>query len=124
MTKTGYNRAMHISGAFQTPGKANIESRKVNIENQKANIDSIKVNIEGEIHAEKVNMEDRFTPRTAAHVQKLLAVFGTNTVFGRSDVQLVLGLKSTRSSALLGEMLKQGIIEPVAGHGKGKFRFL
>jgi len=39
------------------------------------------------------------------------------------DVQKVLGLKPTRSSALLREIAEHGIIEPVSGHGKGKYRF-
>lgn len=38
-------------------------------------------------------------------------------------VQKVLGLKPTRSSALLREMAEHGIIEPVFGHGKRKYRF-
>ncbi|MCD8364535.1 MAG: hypothetical protein LUC83_01735 [Clostridiales bacterium] len=49
--------------------------------------------------------------------------FGLQTIFGRSDVQRELGLKSSRSSALLREMSEQGIIVPVSGHGKGKYRF-
>lgn len=32
-------------------------------------------------------------------------------------------LKRSRSSALLKEMLEKGIIYPVSGHGKGKYRF-
>ena len=46
-----------------------------------------------------------------------------STIFGRSDVQKILGLKPTRSTELLREMTRQGIIEPVTGHGKGKYRF-
>mgnify|MGYP000904466179 CR=1 FL=1 len=71
----------------------------------------------------KANIEDKFTPRTAAHVRKLLAAFGSRIVFGRSDVQSVLGLKPTRSSALLREMAECGVTEPVSGRGKGKYRF-
>ncbi len=100
-----HNRTLHINGAFKAP-------KKVNIENQKANID-----------AKKSNIEDMFTPKTAAHVQELLGAFDSQTVFGRSNVQRVLGLKPTRSSALLREMAESGIIEPVSGHGKGKYRF-
>ena len=40
-----------------------------------------------------------------------------------SDVQRILELKPTRSSALLREMVEHGIIEAVAGYGKGKYRF-
>ncbi len=71
----------------------------------------------------KANIGDSFTAKTASHVQKLQEAFGFETVFGRSDVQSVLGLKPTRSSALLREMAEHGIIELVAGHGKGKYRF-
>jgi len=100
-----HNRTLHISGAFN-------ETEKVNIESQKANIDE-----------KKANIENLFTPKTASHVQHLLTTFGFQTVFGRSDVQRVLGLKSTRSSALIREMTEQNLIEPVSGHGKGKYRF-
>lgn len=83
------------------------------------NIDAKKANIkEG-----KVNIENAFTAKTAAHVQALREKLGQQVVFGRSDVQNVLGLKPTRSSALLREMAEHGIIEPVSGHGKGKYRF-
>ena len=100
-----HNRTLHISRTFK-------EVQKVNIDTEKANID-----------IEKVNIEDVFTSKTAAHVRALKEALGSRTVFGRSDVQKVLGLKLTRSSALLREMAGHGIIEPVSGHGKGKYRF-
>ena len=107
-----HNRTLHISGTFKAP-------KKVNIEDQKANIERIKVNIE----RIKVNIGAAFTAKTAAHVCRLLEEFGFQTIFGRSDVQDVLGLKPTRSTALLREMAEKGIIEPVSGLGKGKYRF-
>ena len=100
-----HNRTLHISGAFK-------EQKKANIDPGKANIDP-----------EKVNIGEVFTAKTAFHIQILQQTFGLQTIFGRSDVQNVLGLKSTRSSKLLRDMLEHGIIEPVAGHGKGKYRF-
>lgn len=100
-----HNRTLHISGTFKSPEKANIGDAKANIE------------------AEKANIEKAFTPKTAGNVLQLLERFGFQTVFGRSDVQEVLGLKPTRSSALLHDMAEQGIIEPVSGKGKGKYRF-
>lgn len=93
-----HNRTLHISGTFKELGEVNID-------------------------AEKVNIEDVFTAKTAAHVRALRETLGLRTAFGRSDVQKVLGLKSTRSSALLREMADYGIIEPVSGYGKGKYRF-
>ena len=100
-----HNRSLHISGLFST-------SEKVNIDDEKANIERAKVNI-----------KSAFTAKTASHVCKLLDKFGFQTIFGRSDVQKILGLKPTRSTELLREMTKQEIIEPVTGHGKGKYRF-
>ena len=100
-----HNRSLHISGTFKAPEKANIEEQKANIEGTKANI------------------ADSFTAKTAAHVCRLLDEFGLHTIFGRSDVQKALGLKPTRSTALLREMAEKEFIEPVSGHGKGKYRF-
>lgn len=93
-----HNRTLRISSTFKAPEKANIESKKVNIQNS-------------------------FTAKTAAHVYKLLEEFGFQTIFGRSDVQEILSLKPTRSTALLKEMADKGFIEPVAGLGKGRYRF-
>lgn len=92
------NRTLHIRSTFRTLEKVNIER-------------------------EKANIEDSFTAKTASHVCKLLEEFGCQTIFGRSDVQKILGLKPTRSTALLREMAEHEIIEPVSGHGKGKYRF-
>ena len=72
---------------------------------------------------EKANIEDVFTAKPIAHRQMLQEAFSSQTVFGRSDVQRTLGLKPTRSSELLREMAVHGIIQPVVGHGKGKYRF-
>ena len=100
-----HNRTLHISGTFKEPEKVNIDSEKANIENK------------------KVNIEEDFTAKTASHVRKLQEALGKEIVFGRSDVQRVLDLKPTRCTALLREMAEHGIIEPVTGHGKGKYRF-
>ena len=93
-----HNRTLHISGTFKEPEKVNIDS-------------------------EKANIEEDFTAKTASHVRKLQEALGKESVFGRSDVQRVLDLKPTRCTALLREMAEHGIIEPVTGHGKGKYRF-
>ena len=100
------NRALHIGGTFKT-------AEKVNIDDQQANIER-----------EKVNIDVSFTAKTASHVRRLPEVLGSRTIFGRADVQSVPGLKPTGSTALLKEMAEKGIIEPVSGLGKGKFRFV
>ncbi|MBQ6341863.1 MAG: hypothetical protein IJI41_01935 [Anaerolineaceae bacterium] len=72
---------------------------------------------------EKSNIEASFTAKTASHVCRLLEAFEFHSIFGRSDVQMILSLKPTRSTALLKEMAEKGVIEPVTGLGKGKYRF-
>lgn len=61
--------------------------------------------------------------KTIEYIQKMFTEFGTETVFGRSDVQKITGLGATRTSALLKNMLQTQIIETVTGYGKGKYRF-
>ena len=93
-----HNRTLHINGAFK-------ETEKPDIENTKPDIEKI------------------FQPKTASHILKLREAFPGQTIFGRSDVMRVIDIKASRASDLLREMTEQGIIEPVSGHGKGKYRF-
>ena len=100
-----HNRTLHISGTFK-------EVKKPDIEAAKPDIDALKADI-----------ENAFQPKTASHILKLREAFLEQTIFGRSDVMKVIDIKSSRASDLLKEMAEHGIIEPVAGHGKGKYRF-
>ena len=100
-----HNRTLHISGTFKETEKPDIEAKKPDIEKIKADI------------------EESFQPKTASNILKLREAFPGQTVFGRSDVMKVIDIKSSRASDLLKEMAEHGIIEPVSGHGKGKYRF-
>ena len=91
------NRTMHISGYF---------SEKVDIETEKVDIGSLK-----------------FSKRTVHHIEILFDEYGYNRVFGRSDVMDLVGLKRSAVSKLISKLLETGIIEPVTGHGKGKYKF-
>ena len=99
------NRSLHISGAFQAQEKANIGGKK-------ADIDEAKADIDGE-HSVK----------TTNNIHKMREAFAGKEFFGRSDVMKVIGVKPTRASELLKLLTQSGIIEPVHGHGKGKYRF-
>lgn len=65
-----------------------------------------------------------FSVKTTVHVHRLFDAYGFDRVFGRSDVMSVLDLQQTGASKLLSAMLKNGLISPVVGHGKGKYKFL
>ncbi len=64
-----------------------------------------------------------FRNSLASHILKLREAFPGQTIFGRSDVMKVIDIKASRASDFLKEMVEHGTIEPVAGHGKGKYRF-
>ena len=100
-----HNRTLHISGMFR-------EIRKPDIETEKPDIKDIKPDIETE-----------FQPKTASHILKIREAFPDQMIFGRSDVMEVIDIKPSRASELLKEMAEKGVIEPVSGHGKGKYRF-
>lgn len=72
---------------------------------------------------EKPDIEAVFQPKTASHILKLREAFPGQTIFGRSDVMKAIDIKASRASDLLKEMLEHGVIEPVSGHGKGKYCF-
>lgn len=61
---------------------------------------------------------------TDIQIRKLFDVFGNETIFGRGDVMLILDIKEARGSDLLRTMLFIGVIIPVKGYGKGKYRFI
>ena len=93
-----HNRTLHISGTFKETEKPDIEELKADIEKM-------------------------FQPKTVSHILKLLEAFSGQTIFGRSDVMSAIDIKSSRASDLLKELNEKEIIEPVTGHGKGKYRF-
>lgn len=100
-----HNRTLYISGTFKEKEKPDIEIVKPDIETLKPDI------------------KNGFRPKTASHILKLREAFPGQMIFGRSDVMKVIDMKSSRTSELLKEMVEHEIIEPVAGHGKGKYRF-
>ena len=100
-----HNRTLHISDAFKETEKPDIEIKKPDINDLKPDI--VKA----------------FQPKTISHILKLRIAFSDQTVFGRSDVMEVIDIRPSRASELLKELTEHGIIEPVSGHGKGKYRF-
>ena len=98
-----HNRTLHISETFKETEKPDIEALKPDIE------------------ALKPDIEKLFQPKTASHILELREAFPGQTIFGRSDVMKVIDIKASRASDLLREMVEYGVIEPVSGHGKGKY---
>ena len=106
-----YNRKLHISGLLNEE-KVNIGDTNVDIENEKVDIESVL--------SEK---SSDFSVKTTIHIHRLFEKFGFDEVFGRSAVMELLELKGSGASKLLSNLVQADIIEPVSGHGKGKYKF-
>ena len=106
-----HNRNLHIGGLMN--------DKKVDIESQKADIESRKADIENILREKGGN----FSVKTTVHIHRLFEKFGFEEVFGRSVAMELLNLKSSGASKLLSNLLQADIIEPVSGHGKGKYKF-
>ena len=100
------NRDMYISGIFSKAEKADIQEEKADI---------------------RIKLQQRLpqiTEKTLNNIILLWEKCGTTEIFGRSIVETVTGLKSSRASELLKLLVESEIIEPVKGYGKGKYKFL
>ena len=106
-----HNRNLHISRL--------LNEEKVDIENGKVDIQDEEVDIES-VLSEK---SSDFSVKTTVHIHRLFERFGFDEVFGRSAVMEVLELKASGASKLLSNLVQADIIEPVSGHGKGKYKF-
>ena len=99
--------------------KVDIEGAKVDIGDEKVDIENEKVDIE-RVLSEK---ESDFSVKTKIHIRRLFEKFGFDEVFGRSAVMELLELKGSGASKLLSNLVQADIIEPVSGHGKGRYKF-
>ena len=113
-----HNKNLHISGILNEE-KVDIGDTKVDIENEKVDIQDQKVDIES-VLSEKGS---DFSIKTTVHIHRLFEKFGFDEVFGRSAVMELLEMKGSGASKLLSDLVQADIIEPVSGHGKGKYKF-
>ena len=99
--------------------KVDIGDGEVDIENEKVDIRERKVDIESVLSGKGSD----FSVKTTVHIHRLFEKFGFDEVFGRSAVMELLELKASGASKLLSNLVQADIIEPVSGHGKGKYKF-
>ena len=111
-----HNRSMHISGRFK---EMDIESEKADIGNTEADTESQKADIRNKLLA----FSDMISEKTINHTFELFSICGKEEYFGRTIVEDITGLKSTRASELIKLLVDSKVIVSVTGHGKGKYRF-
>lgn len=111
-----HNRSMRISGMFE---KADIEGTKVDIESKEVDIENAKVDIRNRL----LSFSDMISEKTINHALALFLKCGIEEYFGRTVVENITGLKSSGASKLIKLLVDSGVIVPVIGYGKGKYRF-
>ena len=120
MEELQQNKAENISkwsgGMFE---EADIESAKADIESAEADIENQKADIRNRL----LSFSDMISEKTIDHALELFSKCGKKEYFGRTIVEDITGLKSTRASELIKLLVDSEIIVPVTGHGKGKYRF-
>ncbi|MCQ2555698.1 MAG: antitoxin VbhA family protein [Clostridia bacterium] len=94
-----------LQSYYKKNSKSDIEVEKSDIERQLADINEL------------------LGTKTTMHIRTIFEQCGNDSIFGRSVIEEITGLKSSRASDVINLMLKNGIIEPVKGHGKGKYKF-
>ena len=105
------NRYLHIRWEDV---KQDIQKQKQDIGDSKQDIQDSKQDIE---------IPNELSTKTKQHIRDLFCEFGYDRFFGRSDVQNILGITASPSSALLKRMLELDLIYPMKGKGKGKYLF-
>ena len=111
-----YNRSIEeLSGGNEDPF-----SEKVAIDSEKVAIDSEKVAID---LGSFVKNELKVNSQTKNKILKMIDVFGPGYVFGRKDIASLTGESVTAAGMIIVKLKNAGIIEPVSGQGKGKYRF-
>ena len=110
---------LHIGDKIQPIGneKLHIGDEKPHIEGEQPSIDPEKPLIE------EVLTRLGFTRPTEENIIKLIRRFGFVDIFGRREVRDTTGHQDRASSALIGQMLRNRLLDTVKGHGKGKYRF-
>lgn len=107
------NRYLHISKAF---GKQDIGLEKQDIGQRKQDIQAFPY--------EEMLKTQGLREKSLGHMKRLFSAFGHGEVFGRGEVMELLGLTPSPASELLRKLASAGVICPVNGMGKGRYRFV
>ena len=108
------NRFMHLNFRSQKPA---IETQKPTIDSKKTTIDDKKAKIELAIE------ESPFNKTAKENLLKFVHGVELDEIFGVSRVREIVACGASSASAALKKLQAIELIEPVNGHGKGKYRF-
>lgn len=136
--KDDYRRAVNYRPELEPKFYSDATSFLVTLYNLNYNVpienvavNAPKVAIRGEevsIGKKQVALEEilnatNFTKTTKNKIARIFDKYGGDSIIGRSDIVQITSDSLTATGKLINKMKEVGLIEPVTGHGKGKYRF-
>ena len=100
------------------------ETEKVTFEAEKAAFHMKKVAFEAEKAAFECYLSSiKANAPTKEKAATLFNEYMFETIFSRADIMKKFNMASSSAGKMLNKLKDSGIIEPVSGYGKGKYRF-
>lgn len=112
-------------------GKTVVSEQKPSVEGGKTVVSEQKPSIEGGetvVTDPKQLFENQISKlfisaKTKENMVQLYEQLGTGTIFSRADVMRIIGITSSPAGTLINKLRMADLLQPVAGSGKGKYRF-
>ena len=104
--------------------KVDFGSEKVAFGQEKVDFGSEKVDFGSEkVDFDIILEQKHFSNITKQRIKALHDSIGSSKIFTRKKILEIMHLSPTYASNLIAKMKQIGIIEPVLGQGKGKYKF-
>lgn len=113
---TIYNGNKNSSGgnvAIDTEDVA-IDTKDVAIGNQKVTLKNLKLRLD----------EQNYLEATKQNILSIYDEIETNQIFGTKEIAKILHFSSSGARKILNKIIDMGVVVPVKGKGKGRYRFL
>ena len=125
--KTKYLAEIHFfNTSSQSVGEKHdvpIDERSIGAEKQSLEDDKTVVSNKKQLFKEKVNalQMSAYTKRRILKLDKDIGF--NNSFFSRADIMQITGITFSPAGDLIKKMKNEKLIESIAGHGKGRYRF-
>lgn len=114
---TSFQVTLYNLNYRQTAEKSGVSSQNQAIDISETGDWQKKQAVKGRVNALNVNKA------TKTKVMLLFSVVGFEQIFGRTDISQIVGITVSPAGELIKKLKKAGLIEPVRGRGKGKYKF-
>ena len=87
--------------------------------NYHANTHQVAIEVAIDVAIDKLKVTDS----TKAKIRLVFSHIGYDAAFGRKEVAEIIGISQTAAGNLINKLKVSGMVEPVSGLGKGKYKF-